>query len=215
MNNNISRQDWIDHLQQAINFTPQDLDANRRGQYSELQRAQLEKYIRLGRGNPECQRAIFLILFAVLVGGLILLNTLMNGALLTLVSNPLIMPIVGIVVLVILLYAFFAGRSVRRVSESVDDMSKLLLEYAEGTVHISSFRGSTRSPSIPLIPNDIGLFTPRKHRSSRVTLGGQDFVMSKNIGSSFLEGATYRLYYVKYAFVTLLLSADLLDKDVR
>jgi hypothetical protein len=118
-------------------------------------------------------------------------------------------------VLVIMLYGLFAGRSARRVTESVDDMSKLSLEYAEGTAHISSFGGNTRSPSIPLISKDIGLFTPRKRKSSRVTLGGQDFLMNRDIGISFLEGATYRLYYVKYAFVTLLLSADLLDMGGR
>ena len=210
-----TRQEWNEHIQQEINFTPQDLDANRQGQYSDRQRTKLESYVKRAQGiNPGCSRLNMLVLLLIFFGGLVILNNLMNDTLLKLVRDPTIGPIVGLVVLILVIYALVMGRNTRRIYQSVNHMDKLPLEYAEGVVQVRDFRNVTRTHSIPLIPKDIPWYRRQKRRSARVTLAGQDFILNRDIGLSFLEGATYRLYYVKFTIVTFLLSAELVARPV-
>ena len=179
-----------------FDFTPEDLDANRRGIISEHQRQQL---IGMGRGMSKFtdQSVRWLFLFVVVAGGLILAMQFSSaGSSSALLSDPFSLAILFgsvcvVVPLVIALVYFFNKRTDAAVFNSAN--GPLLSD--EGIAKITNGYGKYGT------------------QYKIVRIGKKEYIALRPYASLFKAGQNYRIYYVKAgALPEMILSIDELEK---
>ena len=179
-----------------FNFTPEDLDANRRGIISEHQRQQL---IGMGRGMSKFtdQSVRWLFLFVVVAGGLILAMQFSSaGSSSALLSDPFSLAILFgsvcvVVPLVIALVYFFNKRTDAAVFNSAN--GPLLSD--EGIAKITNG------------------YSKYGTQYKIVRIGKKEYIALRPYASLFKSGQSYRIYYVKAgALPEMILSMEELEK---
>jgi hypothetical protein len=208
-------QEYTAELRDALNFTPDDVDANRRGSLTDAQQAQLEKMSKRAQGLPEgCHRAIMLVLLVVLLAGGALVYVIAGKSLLaTFSGNPLVPAVVGFAILSGIVAAMFSGRNMKRIRESVNSLDKMPLQAVEGRVTVRSGDYSSGTITFPLVTKPVSFFETGRRRGQLqvVTIDDQRLVMNPEFANGFTDGGAYRLYYVKFASYVLTMSAELVD----
>ena len=164
------------NLSDAFDFTAEDLDANRRGIITPRQRARLRG---MGRGISGCssQGLVLMVLFALIVGGFIILMNLSNESMRRLFLNDpaQLAMLLGSVPLVIVVFL-----GVNRVTQkSASQLSDAKLLVAEGKAIIKreySSHGGT---------------------GYVVNVGAKKFNFLEEYSTLFKQGAPYRVYYAQ------------------
>jgi hypothetical protein len=183
-------QDLQQGLMQAVPFTSDELSANRNGMLSEIQKNRLKRESK-SSGILTLIPAFFVIFMVALIVYFIFLapdSTFLNGF----AQDPSIgLAIGGILILPFLLVLYFAlrpylrGRDARRGKVSI----------AEGKARVSATRVT------------LG-FVLTVATTYELKIGGINFYVKHNVLDNIIEGAKYRIYFVKNYPANTLLSLE-------
>ena len=182
-------------LQQALDFTAEDLHANQSGQVSQSQGAAIDQRYRRPKTSRGCLAFFWLIPIGILVlavGAFLAVQG--TGIVTALLSNPNVLLVGGVVAIVIVLFAVWQGVTARRITSDYDQLVEhKALESTEGVVRLYARPGGRYGPGYFLYINN--------HK----------FGLRKKQYDGFWSGATYRIYYMPLAWTNLVLSGELLD----
>jgi hypothetical protein len=179
-------------LMQAVPFTEEELNANRNGMLSEAQRDKLAK---LAGGNRSATLIVFVILILVFAGivAYVFVFSHMGDSLLKMISQdpqtvPIFVAVFGVIALIII-YSFL--RTVMRAGT----LRRGKISVAEGKARVSSTRMT------------VG-YVATIATSYELKVGRIKFYVSKAVLDNVIEGAKYRIYYVKNTPFHALLSLE-------
>ena len=171
-----------------FDFTPEDLQSNRRGFISQRQRENLQRtaggIVRASRSNSGIA-LIFVFFGLALILAMFLQNESSRAALF---SNPLnLVMLAGGIALVMLILAFAMGLTRRQTTA----LAAAELKKAEGIVRLEQ----SYSPESAIT-------------SYYVFVGNQKFAFSEDMSATFTEGRNYRVYFVHSGPYRLILSLE-------
>jgi len=209
-----TRQEWMEALQEDFNITGEDLEANRRGQLSDRQRAKIEPMVTYAAGNPNFFVAL-LGMILVVAAIIFVINIATGGMIALFLSVPEYRTGAAVVTVLFLLMLIPGGINTNRLRRSIDSMDKMIVQTAEGQVQK---RGARRGfNTVSLFGNN---YMRRGHRRNgarasqrgcEVSFGETRLYFSEAHAENFLEGAVYRVYYLPFANGVYLLSAELMQ----
>jgi len=179
-------------LMQAVPFTEEELNTNRNGMISEAQRARLGKQA----GGTQTATLIMFIIVILMIAGIfayLFVFTHTGDSLLKMFTeNPSTLLIVGGVLGLIILIIFLSYlRTLMRTS----DLRRGKVSVAEGKARVSSTRMT------------VG-FVATIATSYELKIGRIKFYVTKGVLDNIIEGAPYRIYYVKNYPIHAVLSIE-------
>ncbi len=171
-----------------LDFTPEDLQLNRRGYLSQRQRARLQStaggIVKVSRSG-----AVVALVFVLFGLGMILAMYLQNASTrAALLSSPLNLLMLAGAVLLVLVIVVFALYWTRRQTSA---LAQAQLQMAQGPVR----PGESFSVESAIT-------------SHYVLVGKQRFAFAENMSSIFHEGRNYRVYYVKSGPYQIIMSLE-------
>lgn len=175
----------------TLGFTPEDLAANRTGSLSERQRGEVAYYQRIYVRNGRFVMLIMWVGFALLIVGSQVLPLLSGSK--TIDSFNAELPYVGLALLILsalvgfaLLWSVFSGR----------DLMNRTISSAEGQAQVRVRPIAMRY---------------RTYLRCEVKIGGRTFLLAdQNQFDAFVDGVSYRVYYIRYRPLHVILSAEVL-----
>ncbi len=180
-------QDLKESLMQAIKFTPEDLEANRNGTVTETQRAKLGKYAGFNRGITLVVYVVFIVML-IGIGAYFFVFSDTGKALMQ--SNSGGLPMGGIIIGVLSAIAVILFLSALRTLMRTNDMARGKVSVTEGTAKLKTY------------------YAGYGMRSYQVKVGKTNFHVQANVFNAFVEGGSYRLFYIKIPPANMMLSIE-------
>ncbi len=196
-------------MMQALGFTQDDLENNRKGQLSVSQREQmaLRKQSAIRTGQRASKSTPLVMLYVIVVLGIIAVAFISTGSF-QYVQDALgewaIPAMIGIAALILLIVIRIPRQFQRSVAEYNQGAASMPLDYVVLSV-MGEMKVRTRSfGSNVETPDTVTLYY--------LNVGGKDFSVSesryKALKNAINRGAVYRLYYAEYGKTTFILSAE-------
>jgi hypothetical protein len=182
-------------LSAVLDFSSDELAANRAGQLSDRQEARLRKVRSRSRG------AVFVVVFIavafIVVVGVMLLPGLSKA------RHPGSSSEVPFVVGALLLVALLVSQSAFRTRRALNHLVSGAVSRADGiaATKVRNMRGNVGDPSSGI---------PGRPGGARceLTIGGTRFFVSPAVLAAFNDGQAYRAYYVGHGLQATLVSAE-------
>jgi hypothetical protein len=193
----MSVQQYNQYIMQTIGFTPQDLEANRQGYLSETQKQRFAAYLGQGQRTTLIIAAIVIVITIFVVGGQFLVNgSAAQGLKEVFAKTPYILLIpIGAIVLWFGMIAYSMMKTNR---------------MKDGNVKVSNVTGKVKLTEIRAY-GSVGLImqaTSGTHKSYEIKVGRQKIMADEVTIRAFQQGGVYRIYFLKFNPVGLLISAE-------
>ena len=179
-------------LMNAVPFTAEELNTNRNGTISEAQRARLGKQA----GGTQAATLVMFVIFILIIAGifayLFVFTHTGDSMLKMFTQDPTTLPIVGAVLGVVALIIIFSFlRTLMRTS----DLRRGKVSVAQGKAKMSSTRMT------------VGLVVTVA-TSYELKIGRVKFYVPRGVFDNIIEGAVYRIYYIKNNPIHAVLSLE-------
>lgn len=202
-----SRQELIADLERAIDFTPEDLQANQRGEISPHQKEKLSDLNKQSQRPPSSSLS-FSPVFWILLLGLLVLGSGLGFLYIAstphpVFSAPALLSVLAFIVFVIVVARMSSSQNQRYILRNLDNAP---LQSEEGVVSLKNIfrsRYSRPRPGTYIITIN-GRRLWLGHTFDNPWLADREY-------KGFWSGASYRIYYVQTRFAVFLLSAELID----
>ena len=183
--------DLKESLMEAVKFTDADLEANRNGTVTEAQRAKLGKTLGMTRGATILGFGLFIIVI-VAIGVYFFVFSDSGKALLQSNSDdtPVGPIVVGVLAAVVVIIFLSSLRTLTR----MNDMARGKVSVAEGTAKLKTYSERT----------GIGIGM----RSYQIKIGKTNFHVQSAVFNAFVEGGSYRVFYIKMPPIHTILSVE-------
>src|SRR5258708_38001186 len=180
-------QDLKESLMQAIKFTPEDLEANRNGTITEAQRAKLGKNAGFTRGITLFMYGVFIVMIIGIGAYFFVFSDTGQNLLKSSNGDTPIGPIViGVLSAVVVIVFMSALRTLMR----TNDMAKGKVSVTEGPAKLKTYPA--------------GYWM----RSYQAKIGKTNFHVQQPVFNAFVEGGSYRLFYIKIPPTNYMLSIE-------
>lgn len=179
--------DLQEELMRAVPFTTQDLEANRNGRASEAQRARLGKQVGYTRIATLITFVIVILMFAGIGAYLFVFSNNGQSLLKMFAQDPNTLPIV-VGVTAALIVAIFV--SFLRALRQTTNVSRGKVRVTEGTATLKTVNSGYNLTSY------------------QVKVGKINFYVREPVFQCFIEGALYRIYYIKNPPINTMLSVE-------
>jgi archaellum component FlaG (FlaF/FlaG flagellin family) len=174
-------------LMQALNFTAQDLEANRNGTVTEAQRARLGKQAGYTRIATLVSFVIVILVFAGIGAYLFVFSNNGQSLLKAFSKDSSVLAIVAGVMGAFILVIFLSFlRTLRRTS----DVARGKVSMTEGPAKLKTVDSGYNLTSY------------------QIKVGKVNFYVQEAVFQCFIEGAPYRIYYIKNPPINTMLSAE-------
>lgn len=179
--------DLQEELMRAVPFTAQDLEANRTGRTSEAQRARLGKQSGYTRIVTLVTFVIVILVFAGIGAYLFVFSNNGQSLLKMFAQAPNTLPIVAGAMAAVILVIFL---SFLRTLRQTTDVSRGKVRVTEGTATLKTVNSGYNLTSY------------------QVKVGKINFYVQESVFQCFIEGAPYRIYYIKNPPINTMLSVE-------
>jgi len=207
LNSNLSRQELTDALQQGLDFTPEDLASNDRGQLSDRQKTVLGMWINSGpkelrRGCRAAMLLLPLLFLALLIALFILVagdtaRGLVNGISGFMTNNP-----AGLIFVIPVLILIVSGLNSARIEARWRGYIRQIQQSTDNAVMVSR-KGVVRRRTIP------GRYG---QATAYIVIKGKWLqVLETRQYEAFRDGVAYQVYYLEIGPLPYWLSARVVD----
>jgi len=193
----MSVQQYNQYIMQVIGFTPQDLEANRRGYMTDPQKARFAAFLSQSQRSGMIAAAIVFVITVVVIGGTLITNAEMRQSFQDLYEKTpyiLLVPI-GAIIFWFGMIIFSMVKSNRMKSGNVP------LGAVTGKVKLTEISGYGMIGAIMKTASGT-------NKSYEIKVGRQKILADEITIRAFQPGGAYRIYFIKLNPMGILVSAE-------